>query len=52
MEIVYGLVTWGLLCLFAGFLTYGVAMTGYTLFRFYRGEFAKRGNAKPSEPLS
>ncbi|WP_417478093.1 hypothetical protein [Maricaulis sp.] len=47
MEIAFGLVTWGLLCLFAGFLTYGAAIAGYTLFRFYRQEFAKLGQARP-----
>ncbi len=52
MEIAFRLVTWGLLCLFAGFLTYGAAMASYTLVRFYRQEFAKLNRARHSKALS
>lgn len=51
MEIIYRLVAWGLLWLFAGFLAYGASIAAYTLFRFYRGQFAKLGAAKASKPL-
>ena len=45
-EILYRVVTWGLLGVFAAFLTYGVAVAIYTLFKFYRGEFNKLAGAK------
>jgi hypothetical protein len=41
VEAFYMAVTWGLLGIFASFFAYGTVVVVYTLFRFYRNEFAK-----------
>lgn len=50
LEVVYKVVTWGLLGLFVAFIAYGVAITVYTLSRFYLTEFAKLSTRRPSKP--
>jgi len=41
LEVVYRVITWGLLASFAGFFAYGVIIALYNLFCFYRTEFTK-----------
>lgn len=41
LELVYKVVTWGLLGVFVSFLAFGTATAAYTLFRFYLVEFSK-----------
>lgn len=41
LDVVYRVVTCGLLGIFAGYFAYGVAVVLYTLSRFYLTEFAK-----------
>jgi len=41
VDFVFSLVTWGLLGIFTIYLAYGIAVAAFTLFRFYRDQFAK-----------
>lgn len=47
MELVYKVVTWGLLGVFVCFLVFGTATAAYTLFRFYLGEISKIAGERP-----
>ncbi|WP_417467370.1 hypothetical protein [Maricaulis sp.] len=45
-EILYRVVTWGLLSIFAAFMAFGIAIAAYTLFNFYRAQFNKLAGFK------
>jgi hypothetical protein len=49
-ETLYRVVAWGLLSIFAAFLTYGIAIAAYTLFNFYRAQFNKLARVKATRP--